>query len=379
MPEFVSRILAIGLPALVSFYTAACVWALRPRAGTLEWIPACDRPAPPLFGSPYLLELADLPLVLAVFVLTAALWIFGTMQPLAFHFSLPPVELVQSLLKDAAAPAAAAVLSFLLLKRLFGQTVSAAMCAALIAADLSAEPVTLVFSAGSLYFFVCCLTAPEASGLLGAAVPLAGGFACLAVGCYFDPALLMMFPAALFLCAMGCVDRFIQTGRMVLAYFLAGAVLVSLLVWILVYIPAGMREGWTFPSLLIRGDYYKLILRRLRDGLSALYGGWLPLNIVRLRYDWMLLLAGFPALIAAGVELIRDGDRRCLLILAWTVMAVAAFCLLGSHALSLACALCLCRVWARLQENRFHWLACLGAGCLFLFLLTQYVLALGGF
>ena len=70
MPEQISHILTIGVPVLVLLYCAVCAAALRPRTGTLAWIPDCDRPAPPLLGVSYPVEKRDFLLLAGICVLT---------------------------------------------------------------------------------------------------------------------------------------------------------------------------------------------------------------------------------------------------------------------------------------------------------------------
>lgn len=154
MPELIFHILIIGLPALVLLYSAVCAAALRPRTGTLAWISACDRPAPLLLGHPHPAGKKDVLPLAAVCAVTVLLRAAGSMRPFAAFFSQPPAPLAWALLELAGAPLAAAALAYLLMKRLFGQTVSAALCAALVAADFSANPVSLAFSAASLYCLV---------------------------------------------------------------------------------------------------------------------------------------------------------------------------------------------------------------------------------
>lgn len=369
MPETISHILTIGLPVLVLLYCAVCVAALRPRTGTLAWISACDRPTPPMIGLPHPAEKKDLLPLAGICVLTCVLWVAGTMRPLSVSFSLLPVELALLLLERVGGPLAAVVLSYLLMKRLFGQTFSAALCAVLIAADLSADPVSLAFSAASLFCLVRYLTAPEEPSFRQTLIPLAGGFVFLAAGCYFDPALMLMLTAVVFLCVIGCVDRFVMTGKLWLSPCLGTALLSVALTWIAIFIPDGMREGYRFPSMLVEGGYYLMVLLRLGNGFTALFSGGLT---AVLPDDWPLLLAAFPAVIAAAVWLVRCHNCRSILLLVWALMQFLTFALLGSHVLSLGCAVCLCQVWSRLEENRFLWLACVGAGALFLLLLVQY-------
>lgn len=373
MPDEASRILMIGFPALVLVYSAVCIAALRPRTGTLDWIPACDRPAPLLLGHSYPVRKKDILFLAAVCVLTCLLRAAGFPGTLAGAFSLPPGQLTLALLKYAGVPAAAAALAWLVMKRLYGQTLAVSLCAVLIAADFSADPVSTVFSAAALFFLVHYLTVPEQAGFRRTAVPLAGGFVSLAAGCYFDPALLLMLPAALFLCVMGCIDRFITAGKLWLSSCLTAAILSLVLAWIVIFIPAGMDEGYRFPSLLVEGGYYLMVLQRLGDGFSMMSSS---VSALRLPADWPLLLAALPALVSAVVWLVRDHNRPSLLVLAWTVMQCLTFVLLGSHALSLACALCLCQVWSRLEENRYLWLAYAGTGILLVCLLLPHFLPL---
>lgn len=373
MPEQIFHILTIGLPVLVLLYCAVCIAAFRPRTGTLAWISACDRPTPPMLGLSHPAEKKDLLPLAGICVLTCLLRIAGTMRPLSVHFSQPPVQLELELLERVGAPLAAVVLSYLLMKRLFGQTFSAALCAALIAADLSADPISLAFSATSLFFLVRYLTVPEEPTFRQTLFPLTGGFVFLAAGCYFDPALLLMLIAAVFLCVIGCIDRFIMTGKLWLIPCLTAAVLSVTLTWTAIFIPAGMGEGYGFPSMLAEGGYYLMVLLRLVSGFDSLFRGGLN---VALPYDWPLLLAAFPALISAAVWLVRDHNRRSILILVWTVVQSLTLALLGSHALSLGCAVCLCQVWSRLEENRFLWLVCVGAGALLALLIAQFFLLL---
>ena len=374
MPESIFHILIIGLPALVLLYSAGCVAALRPRTGTLDWIAACDRPVPLLLGHSHPVGKKDILWLAGICLLTCLLRVAGSMRPLSLWFSLPPARLAAALLENVGAPVEAAALSYLLMKRMFGQTISAALCAALAAADFSANPLSLGFLAASLFFLVRYLTVPEDAGFRQTAVPLAGGFAALAAGCYFDPALLVMLPAAIFLCVMGCADRFTMTGKLWLPSCLAAALLSVIFAWIAVFIPAGLAEGYAFPSMLVEGGYYWMIVRRLGTGFSSLYGG--TMAAAQLPGDWPLLLAAFPALISAAVWLIRDHNRRSLLILIWFAMQLLALALLGSNAVSLACAVCLCQVWSKLEENRFLWLACVGAGALAALLLALHFLNL---
>lgn len=373
MPEQISHILIIGLPVLVLLYCAACAAALRPRTGTLAWISACDRPTPPVIGRPHPAEKKDLLPLAGICILTCLLRVVGTMWPLSVSFSLPPVQLALALLERVGGPLAAVVLSYFLMKRLFGQTFSAALCAGLIAADLSADPVSLAFSAASLFCLVRYLTGPEEPSFRQTLIPLAGGFVFLAAGCYFDPALLPMLAAAVFLCVMGCVDRFVMTGKLWLFPCLGTAFLSVALTWIAVFIPAGMWEGYEFPSMLVEGGYYLMVVLRLGSGFAALFSGGLTVAVPD---DWPLLLAAFPALISAAVWMVRDHNRRSILILVWFVMQCLTLVLLGNHALSLGCAVCLCQVWSRLEENRFLWLGCVGAGALFALLLMQIFLIL---
>ena len=372
MPELIFHILIIGLPALVLLYSAVCAAALRPRTGTLAWITACDRPSPHLLGHPHPAVKKDVLPLAAVCAVTVLLRAAGSMQPFAAFFSQPPAPLAWALLELAGAPLAAAALAYLLMKRLFGQTVSAALCAALVAADFSANPVSLAFSAASLYCLVRYLTVPEDAGFPQAAIPLVGGFVCLAIGCVFDPALLLMLAAAVFLCLVGCADRFIMTGKLWVPSCLAAALLSVTLTWIAVFIPAGLADGYTFPAMLAEGGYDWMALRRLGAGFSALYSGGLA--AVSLPDGWPLFLAAFPALLAAAVWLVRDHSRHSLVVFIWSVMQLLTLALLGSNALSLGCAVCLCQVWSKLEENRFLWLAWVGAGALFALLLALHFL-----
>lgn len=369
MPEPFFHIFLIGFPILVLLYCAACAAALRPRTGTLAWIAACDRPVPPLLGQPYPVVRNDILPLAAVFVLSCLLRAAGFMLPFAVFFSQPPARLAVSLLEQAGAPFAA-VLSYLSMKRLFGQTYSAALCAALAAADLAVDPVYLFFSAAALFFLVRYLTVPEDANFRQTAIPLVCGFLALAAGCSLEPALLMLLPAAIFLCVLGCADRFTIAGKLWLSSCLAAALLTVTLTWIAVFLPAGLSEGYSFPSMLVEGRYYWMILQRLGAGFSALYQA----GISPLRDNWPLLAAAFPALIAAVIWLVRDQNRRSMVVLIWSLLHLLALVLLGQSAISLACALCFCMVWSKLEENRFLWLACAGAGVLLALLLTLYFL-----
>ena len=371
MPEQISHILTIGVPVLVLLYCAVCAAALRPRTGTLAWIPDCDRPAPPLLGVSYPVEKRDFLLLAGICVLTCPLRAAGTMRPLADFFSLDPGPLALALLEYVAAPLAAAALAFLLMKLLFGRSFSAALCAALIAADFQTDSVSLAFSAASLFCFVCFLTGPEEPSVRRTLVPLAGGFVFLAAGCYFDPGLTLMLAAGVILCVMGCVERFVRTGKLWALPCLAAAFLSVALTWTGVFILGGLREGYAFPSMLAESEFYLMALRRLGSGFASLFRGEMA---VAPPGDWPLLLAAFPALISAAVWLARRRDQRSALLLAWTLTQVLTFVLLGSHALSLGCAVCLCQVWSKLEENRFLWLACVGAGALAALLLIPYFL-----
>ncbi len=368
MPEPIFHILIIAFPALVLLYSAVCAAALRPRTGTLDWIAACDRPAPLLLGNPRPVGKKDVVPLIAVCAVTGLLRAAGSLRPFGLFLAQPPAPLAWALLELVGAPVAAAALAYLLMKRLFGQTFSAALCAALIAADFSANPVSLVFSTASLFCLVRYLTVPEEAGFPQTAIPLAGGFVCLAVGCYFDPALLLMLPAAILLCVMGCVDRFTMTGKLWLPSCLAAGLLSVTLAWIAVFIPAGLADGYTFPAMLAEGGYYWMALRRLGLGFSALYGGWR--SAPSLPDGWPLLLAAVPALIAAAVWAVRRRSRHSLVVFIWPAAQFLTLALLGSNAVSLACALCLCQVWSRLEENRFLWLVWAGAGALFALLLA---------
>lgn len=369
MPDPINGVLMAGLPILVFVYSIGSALALRPRTGTLEWIPACDRPAPLLLGHPCPAEKMDIITVTGVCVLTVLLRLFGTMRPLSAAFSLPPADLTLLVLKQLAAPLITVALSCLLMKRMFGRSISAALAAILIGADLVPDPVTLAFSAASLYFLIRYLTVPEEAGVRQTLIPLVCGFVLLAAGCYFDPALLLMLPAAIALCVAGCVDRFIMAGKLWLASCLTAGLLSVTLVWILIWIPDGIAEGYTFPALLLEGGYYWMVLQRLGSGFTALYG-WKPPGLPN---DWPLLLAALPALIAAVAWVIKLRSRRSIVLLIWFGMQLLTMTLLGSHALSPGCALCLCQVWTKLEENRFLWLACAGAGILFVLLLIPYI------
>ena len=347
MPELIFHILIIGLPALVLLYSAVCA--------------AADRPAPLLLGHPHPAGKKDVLPLAAVCAVTVLLRAAGSMQPFAAFFSQPPAPLAWALLELAGAPLAAAALAYLLMKRLFGQTVSAALCAALVAADFSANPVSLAFSAASLYCLVRYLTVPEDAG-----------FPQAAIGCVFDPALLLMLAAAVVLCLVGCADRVIITGKLWVPSCLAAALLSVTLTWIAVFIPAGLADGYAFPAMLAEGGYYWMALRRLGAGFFALYSGGLA--VVSLPDGWPLFLAAFPALLAAAIWLVRDHSRHSLVVFIWSVMQLLTLALLGSNALSLGCAVCLCQVWSKLEENRFLWLAWVGAGALFALLLALHFL-----
>ncbi len=358
----------------LAFYCAGCAAALRPRADTLDWIAVCDRPAAALCGGAFPLTRADVPAMAAVVLAAGLFWTGGRLRPLALYLSMPPVRLICALLENAAAPMSAAACVFALMKRLFGQTGSAALAALVMSVDLMADPLALVFSAAGFFFLVRFLTAPVGARFLETLPELFGCFASLAVGAYFDPALLLLLLCALLACIAGCAARVSRTGA--LRWIPLGplaAILTVLTVCAGVYIPAGLARGMVFPALLWRRDYYGLILQRLAGGFLALYGGWGRVNLARLNYDWFLLLSAVPALAASLVWLVRWRDRRGALIVFWAAAQSVALALLGSHAVALSCAVCTGAVWSRLEANRRLWLAALGAVGLICVMLTQYL------
>ncbi len=368
-----SYLVGVTLLALLSFYCGACVAARRPAAGSLDWIARCDRPPVSLPGSGTALGARDLLVLLALCLPTGLIWLLGTLWPLSFYRSMPSVQLVVVLLKNVLAPVTAVALAYASMKRLFGRTLSAALAAAVIAVDLAVEPVTLAFAAAGLYFLVRFLTVPEPARFVELLPHLIGCVASLAVGCWFDVSLFILLTAALLAVLFSCVGRLYVSGRPLrLIACLLAAVLSAVLAWIAVFLPGGLANGMEFPGLLLQSGYYRMISTRLAETFLARIGGRSPLDLLRVQYDWLPLAAGAAALLAALVRLFWKRDSRCALLPLWSAAQLLAFCYLGSYALPLSCALCLCRVWAGLEERHHTWLAALGAVCLLTFLLGGF-------
>jgi len=355
-------------PAAMALYALACFLCLRPRPGTLEWIAACDRTLPPVHAGT--LGAADVPPLLAVCLLAGLMWAFGAAPREAFSAPVTAHTLF-TLLVCVAAPVAATALSYAFCKRLFDATAPAALAAALVAADLSVEPVTLAFSAAGFYFLVRALTVGDGARFRDALLPLGGCFAFLAAGCYFDAGLSLLLAAALLAAFADGLRRALREGRVWLIPCLLTAALAAGAALAAVYLPGAERAGFRIPNALLQGAYYRQTARRVVSSSAALYGGWRPLNRLRLQYDGVFILAGTLALAAAVVASCRRRARWGALLLLWFTAHCAAFFLLGAHALSVPCAASLCALWTRLQRRGALWLAALGAGLLLAILIAQ--------
>jgi len=365
---------ALAVPlAAMALYALACCLCLRLRPGTLDWIAACDQPLPPVRA--VALGAADALPMLAVCLLAGAMWAFGATPREAFFAPLTPQSLL-TLLACIAAPSASAALTYALCKRLFDAAVPAAFAAALVAVDLSVEPVTLVFSAAGLFFLVRALTLETGARFRDALPSLAGCFAFLGAGCYFSAGLFLPLAAALLAALADALRRVVREGRVWFFPCLLTAVLSAGAALTLIYLPGASKAGFQIPGALLQPEYYRRTARGIVKRFAALVGGWRPLNCLRLQYDGILILAGSAALLAAAVASCRRRARWGGLLLFWFAAQTAAFLLLGAHALSLPCAVCLCALWTRLQRRGALWLAALGAGLLLAVLIAHSLLIL---
>ncbi len=356
---------------LLALYALACCLYLRTRPGTLAWIAACDQPLPPVragkLGAPDVLPM------LAVCLLAGVVWALGATPRTAFSTSQTPQTLM-TLLVCIAAPVAASALTYALCKRMFDAAVPSALAAALVAVDLSVEPTALAFSAAGFFFLVRALTLEDEARFRDALLPLAGCFAFLGAGCYFDMGLCIPLAAALLAALTDGLRRALREGRVWLVPCLLTAALSAGAALALIYLPGALNGDFQFPTVLLQGVYYRRTARQIADSATALTGGWWPLNRLRLQYDGVLILSGLAAMIAAVVASCRRRARWGALLLFWFASQGAAFWLMGLHALSLPSAVCLCALWTRLQRRGGLWLAALGAGLLLAVMIAQSLL-----
>lgn len=366
---------AAGMAVLLVVYAIAYVRALKPRAGTLEWIGCYDRPALAIAGGWHGLHPGDVLGILWVSLLAVTARGALTWQTLAAVFAGAGSWLVlaYALLYYLAIPAVTVYCAGVLFKGLFESRLPVLMTLLLLVLDWTAEPILLCISVLSLLFLCRYLTA-EAERTFAARLPdLVLTFAVLTVGCYFEPASVVLLMAVLVLLTAGCIIRFAQLGRGQLWASLAAAVVTVAVTVLLMYIPAAFVAGMPFPKLLILRSYHLLIIERLRALFDGLFF-WDPHRLVPMPYCWPMLLGGFGAWIAALAGLLRRRDVRGLVLTVWFLALAAIWIFCGVYAMPLAGAACICYVWADLCRRRKNVLMGIGAGCMVLLLLMTYVI-----
>lgn len=343
---------------LLAVFGAAYVRALRPAPGTLEWIGRYDRPALSLAGRWHGLDRRDAVWLPAICLLTAGLWGFAAIRShaMAFGGAAPTAdEVLYGALLYGLAPVTAAASLYGLLRGLMGQPSAAAMGAAVLALDLTADPGAMAVSALALLLLARYLTAPAEAPRWPL---LALAFAAAAVGCYFMPELVILAAAALALLLAGCLGRFVELGRGRLWPGLALALGSFAAVSLFCYVPAAVLSG---VRPLISAEFYRMVAARLADDFAGLFGLRLWALLPALWYDWPTALLGLCAAVTALVGLIRRRDFRGLLP---PVLygAMAALALLGGiYALPLGAALGLGYVWGLLAERRAYGLLAVGS------------------
>lgn len=377
--------LLLAALAIIAWYFVSYARALRPRAGTLEWIGMHDRPAFSLSGRRSPLRRGDaLPLVLAV-LLPAAVWGSTALHTLLGSYpggAVPRDTALSVAVSYCVLPAVTGAAAYVLLKNLFGSTRTALLGCLLLALDLTASPISAAAVTLSSVFFWRFLTT-EYGASFGASCPdLVLAAAVLAAGRYFDPALAVFAAAGLVFLVMGGLFRFRAGFRGRTAVSLLVFLLVFAAVTALLYLPAAVVGGWPFPALLAPvtadgGSFYRDVVwaRLVRD-----YTGFFSLSAAAdapalLRFDWPLLLTGLLAVLASLLAAIRrrapQGPFLCIGFAALAVM----WLLSGSYALPVFCAGGLCFVWSELERRGQRTLEWLGAGCLILMLLVLCVLS----
>lgn len=368
----------IGIICLLVTYGAAYFRALRPRSGTLEWISCYDRPGFGLSGWCFPMEKADALPLLCLCLAAAAIWGFAAWKNLAALYDgadFPAETLARAAVYYLILPAAAAAGAYVMFKGLFGVTRVAVFGVLALSLDMTVSPVPTVFAVMTVLFLLRFLTARPERRFVDRLPSLILCFALLTIGCYFEPALAVLGLAAVVLLAAGCIARFVELGAGNLAASLASAAAAAAVTTLLLYIPAALIGGMGFPQLLLSPAYYLLIAQRV----AALFGGlfrWQPeFAYSAAYYDWPMMLCGLCAMAASLIALFRRRDYRGLVLPVLFAALTVMWLLCGVYLLPLACAACLCGVWAELCRRGKSLLAGIGAACILLILASQYVIS----
>ena len=369
---------AAGIAVLLALYGAAYFRALKPRAGTLEWIALYDRPPLAMAGRWYRLERADAVPLPVCCLLAAAAWGYAAWS--SYQAVYPdvldvPEALLQLGIYYGLLPALTAAGAYCLLKGLFGSTSVTMLGVLILSADLTAEPVSMLAATLLLLGLLRFLTAGEQQTFGESCLPLLLTSVLIPIGCYFQPALLIPSAAVLLLLLAGCTIRFVRLGEGWFLKSLLTAVLPAAVTTLLLHIPAAVAAGLPFPQMLGSGAFYRSLAQRAAAAVSGLFHAGLWNVLPAAAYDWPLLICGLCAAAAAAAGLLRRRDYRGLMLPVWFLALAAMWVLSGLYAMPLACVLCLCYVWADLYRREKYILAGLGAGCLLVLLLAFYILS----
>lgn len=368
---------AAGVIGLLVFYGAAYVRALRPREGTLEWISSYDRPVFSIAGQWRGLEKRDVLPLLCACVVAAGMWGFAAWRSFFSTYiqgGVSTAVAVEAAIYYCAAPLATAVCTYLLLKGLFGQTMVSLLGTLVLAMDLTADPLSLLFSVLTALLLTRFLTTDGDAGFGEGCLMLILAFVVAAVGCYFQPALVIVAGAALLILLAGCAGRFVQLGSGWLVRSVVTALLAFGVTMTLIFVPAAVTNGMAFPKLLVTGDFYVFAAKRFLLGARNAFTGnsffWV---ISAAYYDWPLLLCGLTAAVAAVARLIARRDYRGLVTVGWYVALAALWLAGGVYALPLGSVLCIGGVWEVLCRREKRYWTVLGAVCLLALLSLLYL------
>ncbi len=362
-----------GFAVLAILYGAAYVRALRPQAGTLEWIQLHDRTSHTLAGRwqpPGLRDVAPM----AVVAVTAVLaWGYAALYSLrqSFPEAAAPMETVAAVgVRYLAAPALAGLAVYLLVRGLYGSPMAALFSGLVPALDLTVEPLALLTVAVQALLLTRYLTAPAearfAPGCLWLILSAAVGGAAASLA----PSLVLVSAAALVLLVAGSAARFVELGRGWLVPALGVALAAFLVAALAAQTPAAVAAGMDFPELYLRGDFYRFAALNFWLGLSTAFGG----PIAAVGSDWPVLLCGLLACVAAVVAVLRRReDLRGLSAAVWFAALAALWALGGVYVAPFGCAVCLGAVWGGLCSRNRRLLAGWGGGCLLALQVAGYV------
>lgn len=334
------------LVLLLAGYAAACARALRPRAGTLEWIAWYDRARLPLAGGWSSLGRRDvLPLAgVCLAVLAAWGWAAWRTYAAAYGGAVPAEALLDGAVRYGLLPVLAAAAGYALVRGLWGSPLTACLTALAVGVDTTAEPRVLLLTAVPLLLLFRYVTAAGEEPFGAVCLRLILAFMAAAVAWRLEAALAGAALLLVLTLLAGAAARFVELGRSWLLRSLAAAAAAFLATALLTWVPAAAAAGMAFPAGLVQAAFYE----------AAARGAWLAtraafapsaLRVMALLSDWPLLLCGLAAWLAAVYRLMRRRDLRAGLAALWLLGLTGLWLATDVYAVPFGVLLCLGSVW----------------------------------